>query len=275
MKNHTLPTRRTVLKAGLVPITAAVIPSCKALTKPKSSGETKVVFFGGDYIHNGVGQELFLRQTFSKTNWRLLFIQASHFLTPEVLGDTDLLMMAKMGTRDTIGFSPEGIVEHRPVPDIFLDPQTEEAIVENVVNRGMGFIAFHATVRNLHLRKLTAMLGAGPYRGSAVQTVRFHDFNPEHPITEGFQRFDLPEDENHAAVIIDDSVTLLFKSLWLYDQQINNAGWCVERGKGRVVALLAGHTNSAWAHPLYRQLHFRAAHWAMRQEIPRFEMGQV
>ena len=273
MTNRTVHTRRIVLKAGLASIAAATFPSCEALTKPKSPGEIRVVYLGGDYIHNGVGQEIFLRQTFSKTNWRLLFVQASHFLTPEVLRDTDLLMMTKIGTRDAIGFSPDGIVDNRPVPDIFLDPNTENAIVENVVNRGMGFIAFHATVRNPHLIKLMALLGIRPHQGSVVQTIRFHEFNPDHPITEGFSRFDLHEDENQATDIIDDSVTLLFKSLGLYDQRINNAGWCVERGKGRVVALLAGHTNSAWAHPLYRQLHWRAAHWALKRDIPGFKRG--
>jgi hypothetical protein len=29
---------------------------------PRLSGETRVVFFGGDYIHNGVGQERYLRE---------------------------------------------------------------------------------------------------------------------------------------------------------------------------------------------------------------------
>ena len=273
MNKNTAQTRRTVLKAGFASIAAVTVPSCEVLTAPKAPGETKVVYLGGDYIHNGVAQELYLRQTFSKTDWRLLFVQASHFLTPEILSDTDLLMMTKIGTRDAIGFSPEGIVEHRPIPDIFIDPGTEDAIVENVVERGMGFIAFHATVRNPHLRKLMALLGIRPYQGSALQTIRFHEFNPEHPITEGFSRFDLPGDENQATDIVDDSVTLLFKSLGLFDGLINNAGWCVERGKGRVAALLAGHSNSAWLHPLYRQLHWRAAHWALNRDIPKFEMG--
>jgi len=261
--------RRSVLKTGLASLAAAV-PGYEALAKPKTPGETRVLYLGGDYVHNGMAQELHLRQTFSRTGWRLMFVQATHFLTPAVLREADLLMMTRIGTSDTLGFTPDGIVADRPDPDLFMLPETENAIVGNVIDRGMGFIAFHATVRNPHLTRLMALLGCRPHQGSVVQTIRFHDFNPDHPITSGYSRFDLPEDENQATDIVDDRITLLFKSLGLYDNIINNAGWCVERGKGRVVALLAGHSSSAWLHPLYRTLQLRAAYWAMKRDVPDF-----
>lgn len=266
-------TRRKAFQTGLSALAAAAVTSCDALTLPKTTGETRVLYLGGDYIHNGVGQELFLRQTFSKSGFHLMFAQASHFITPDVLRKTDLFIMSRLGTHDVLGFSPSGIVGNRPAPDVFLPRETEDALVENVLERGMGFIALHATVRNPHKRKLMALLGIRPHQGSALQAVRFHDFNPVHPITQGFSDFDIAAEENQATDIIDPEVTILFKSLGLYDRRVNNAGWCVERGAGRVVALLAGHSNDALAHPLYRQLHWRAAHWALRRDIPKFDMA--
>ncbi|MBT4502435.1 MAG: hypothetical protein HOC74_32170 [Gemmatimonadetes bacterium] len=236
---------------------------------PKLPGETRVVFFGGDYIHNGVGQERYLRETLAPTGWRLFSIRASRFLTPELLAETDLLMLARVGEFDAEGFSGEGLVEERPDPDPFLPPETERAIVDNVIERGMGFVALHCTAGNVNRTKLMELIGIKPHKsGAPLQTVRLHNFDPDHPITREISDFELEHEENLMKEIVDDRVMRLFKSTGLADGSVANGGWCVERGKGRVVVLMAGHTNDAWKHPKYRELHWRAAHWTMGREIP-------
>jgi len=272
MGDHTYLSRRTVIKTGAFTLAAAAL-SDTVYTAPKVPGETKVIYFGGDYIHNGVGQERYLRQTFSKTGWRMLFAQASRFITPEALVDTDLFMMTRTGAYDAQGFSPEGIVDKRPEPDPFLSPEMERAIIDNVTKRGMGFIAFHCTAGNPEHPDFMKFLGVKPLRtGARLQPVRCHNFNRKHPITSGFSEFDIGLDENLKKEIDDDRATVLFKTTGVADGSTASGGWALERGRGRVVVLLAGHTNDPWKHPEYRQLHWRAAHWAMKRDIPPFEM---
>jgi type 1 glutamine amidotransferase len=265
--------RRKALSAGIAAAAVAAHNPIEAFTAPKKSGETKVVYFGGDYIHNGVGQEKYLRQTFSLTGWRILFAQASRFITPEVLADTDLFMMTRTGSEDAQGYSADGLVEHRPLPDMLMPPETEQALFDNVRNRGMGFIALHCTAGIPERPALMDFIGVKPLRsGAELQPVRFGDFDRDHPITQGFSEFEVDLDENLRKEIADDTATRLFTATGVRDGNTYNGGWCLVRGNGRVVVLLAGHTNSAWSHPQYRQLHWRAAHWAMKRDIPPFEM---
>jgi len=276
MGSQSLPSRRTAITTGLASFAAAAaVPLHTAFTAPKAPGETKVIYFGGDYIHNGIGQERYIRQTFSKTGWRMLFAQASRFITPGTLADTDLFMMTRTGAFDPQGFSPLGLVEDRPEPDQLLPPETEDALIDNIRNRGMGFMALHCTAGNPEHPKLMELIGVKPLRsGAPLQPVKFHGFNPDHPITRGFTDFEIDLDENLKKVIDEDKVTLLFNATGAQDGTVNYGGWCVEPGNGRIVVLLAGHTNSAWRHSKYRELHWRAAHWAMHREIPPFEMAE-
>jgi len=55
MKSHSLPSRRKAITTGLASLAAASVQPGKVFTAPKAPGETKVIYFGGDYIHNGVG----------------------------------------------------------------------------------------------------------------------------------------------------------------------------------------------------------------------------
>ena len=45
----------------------------------------------------------------------------------------------------------------------------------------------------------------------------------------------------------------------------------IRNRKGRIVGLVAGHTYTAWRHPMYRELYWRGAHWAMKRDIPPFK----
>jgi len=275
MKIRNTSTRRTVLTTGLASL-AASIASTPAQAARKAPGETKVVYFGGDYIHNGVGQERYLRETFSKSGWGLLFAQASRFITPVELADTDLLMMTRTGAFDAQGFSPDGLVRNRPDPDPFMPPEMEEVIIDNVTNRGMGFIAFHCTAGNPEHPRLMKFLGVKPLRtGAILQPVKIHDLNANHPITRGMEPFEIDLDENLRKELEDDrNLIPLFTSTGVTDGSAAVGGWCVQRGKGRVVVLLAGHTNDPWKHAQYRQIHWRAAHWALGRDIPTFEMAR-
>ena len=50
-------TRRDAIKVGLASIASAAVstPKSEAAIRPKARGETKVVNFGGDGLHNGLG----------------------------------------------------------------------------------------------------------------------------------------------------------------------------------------------------------------------------
>ncbi len=105
--------------------------------RPKAPGETKVVYLGGDQLHNGFGQEFNLRQTFRNTDWRLFFATDARYVTPEFISDADLLMITRFGGA-IMGWSPEPIVETRPSSDGYMSDELEEAIIDNVKDQGHG-----------------------------------------------------------------------------------------------------------------------------------------
>ena len=86
------PSRRKILKTGVASLaTAAVsVHGVHAALKPKAPGETKVVAVMGDYWHNPLSQETHVRTIFSsKKDWRIIFVRASRYFTPELLSDTE------------------------------------------------------------------------------------------------------------------------------------------------------------------------------------------
>ncbi len=274
MSNDSELSRRSFFTAGAASIAAMGAGMPEAFAEPKKPGETRMLYFGGDYAHNGLGQEKYIRQTFSKSGIRLFFAQASRFITPEFLATVDLLMMNRVGDFDPRGYSAEGLVENRPEPDAFLTPEMEKAIIDNVRERGMGFVALHCTAGNLDNTELMKLIAVKPHKSGAIrQPVRHHDFNREHPITQGFESIEIELDENLPKEIDDDKAVRLFMSTGKTEGTTKNGGWCVERDKGRCVVLLAGHTLDSYKDKQYRQIHWRAAHWAMHRDIPPFSRG--
>jgi len=261
-------TRRKIIKTWIASIVAAAFTKqqSKAAIRPKARGETKVVYLGGDVWHNGIAQERFLGETLSKSSWRLLFTHHDRFITPEVLSDTDLLIVTRTGSPNFLAWSTEGLVENRPICEVLTNEQ-DDAIIDNIVNRGMGFMALHATCLFSIKEKYRKIMGIKTMMHGPVQTVHMHNFNQNHPITRGIEDFDLPHDENFGVEILDKNVIPLYESTGHDDKRHDIAGWCIEEGKGRIVGLCAGHSYTAWMHPIYRQLHWRAAHWAMKKEI--------
>jgi len=240
-----------------------------ALCAPRTPGETRVLYFGGDYVHNGVAQERYIREAFIKTGWRMFFVQASRFVTPEVLAGTDLFMLNRVGDFDAQGFSADGIVEHRPAPDPFLTPVMENAVIDNVRERGMGLMALHCTAGNIDNTRLMELIGIRPAKsGAPLQPVRLHGFDPDHAITRGFDEIVIGHDEVLVKEIADARVTRLFTMTGMTEGGEAPGGWCVERGAGRVVTLMPGHMNDAWTSNAYQEILRRAAFWVMKREYP-------
>ena len=265
--------RRTVLKAGLAGMTGIIIPSAEvyAGVKPKKEGEIKVVYLGGDQLHNGLGQRQSIRQVLSPAGWRLMFTMDARRVTPEFLRDADLLIVTRWDG-PIEGWSPEPIVEGDQEGDGYMSAELEDAIIHNVRDRGMGYIALHCTIWTPEKPKFLELMGIKPMMHGPVQTVRMHNFNQNHPISVGIEDFDLPLDENFGVELTNPRAIPLYESTGFDDKRHDIAGWCVEAGKGRVVGLAAGHTYTAWRDPRYQALYWRAAHWAMHKEIPPFPL---
>lgn len=261
--------RRKILKAGLASVASAavIIPHSQAAVKPKAKGETKVVYLGGDQLHNAMGQHQEIRGVLSKAGWRLLFTSDARFVTPEFISDADLLIITRWGG-PIEGWCPDPIKEGTMPSDGYMSDELEDAIVDNVINRGMGFMALHCTCWTPERQKFNDMMGIKGIMHGPVQTVHMHDFNQNHPITKGIGDFDLSLDENFGVELTNPNAIKLYETTGTQDERHDIAGWCLENGKGRVVGLVAGHTYTAWRNGTYRKLYWRGAHWAMRREIP-------
>lgn len=253
--------------AVMVPRSQAALPKD---IKPKKKGQIQVVYLGGDSLHSGFTQELSIRGILNRTGWRLLFARDATHVTPELLRDTDLFFATRWGGGGGEGWLPGPIVEGNRPGETFLTPEMEKVVIDNVVNRGMGFISCHCTIANGGNVDLINMMGIVPMMHGPVQTVHMHNINQDHPISRGIEEFDVALDENFGVQLVDKKAVRLFDSTGRSDHRHDVAGWCIEQGKGRIVGLVAGHTYTSWRHPLYRKMIWRAAHWAVRKDIPEF-----
>ena len=236
---------------------------------PKRSGETKVVaFMGGDYGHNRIPYEMHIRELFAPAeNWRILFVRAGRFFTPELISDADLLILSRHSRPDDIGWTTDGITDAIPPGDHLWTDENVAAIIGNVSRRGMGLLALHNTIFSRH-PLMTGFLGITPIPHNEIQPLWVRDLNRDHPITSGIGPFLIDLDEQFAAVIEDRSAVTLFETTALHDKRDAVGGWCLERGTGRVACLLPGHTQHAYRAPSYKEILWRAAHWSMRRSIP-------
>ncbi len=264
-------TRRGAIKTGLVSLasTAVTVRQSHAAIRPKAKGETKVVYLGGDQLHNGLGQRQSLRGVFESAGWRFMAMTDARYLTPEFLSDADLLIITRWGG-PIEGWSPEPIIEGAVSSDGYMSDELEDAIVDNVINRGMGFMALHCTCWTPDRQKFNDMMGIKGIMHGPVQTVFMHNFNREHPISRGIDDFPLPLDENFGVELTNPNAVKLYETTGAQDKRHDIAGWCLENGNGRIVGLGAGHTYTAWRHKTYQQLYWSGAHWAMKKDIPPF-----
>jgi len=261
--------RREALKTGLAAFAAGAAISPEAFAAPKIPGETRVLLLVGDYWHNGVAQESHWRGVLGPTGWRLLFAQSSQFVTPEAISKADLFISARYDGSDSLGFTPDGVVEDRPAPAPWMTGAQENALVENVRNRGMGLLNMHCSIWNPERKQYMELLGVEkPIMHGPVQRVAIHDINQSHPISKGIKDFEIDLDENFGSELAAGKSTLLYKSTGAQDKRTDNAAWCREDGKGRVVSLLFGHVPQPFHRPEVKTLMWRASHWAMGRAIP-------
>ena len=271
MNSGKQPTRRNILKTGLATVAGAAVTGTHshAALKPKAPGETKVVAVMGDYWHPAASQERHVRQIFSSyKNWKIYFVLASSYLTAELLSDADLLITARYGGSDDPSWSPEPIIETRPRGDRIWTDDHVTAIFDNVRNRGMGWMAVHCTLFSGRT-DIEDFIGIEPLLHQEIQPVIIRELNQEHPITQGIDTLFFNLDEQFDAQIKDtENTTVLFRTLAVHDKRNALGGWCLERGKGRVVGLLPGHYQWTYRVPAYQEIFWRAAHWAMNRDIP-------
>ncbi len=266
MKSGMKPSRRTILKAGLTAATGVAAGANPLLAMPKQPGETRVIYLGGDYWHNGMTQERRFREVLGPAGWRLMFTQSSQFVTPEVLKDTDLFIFCRYSGPDTLGWVPDRYVEDRPKGAPFMTDEQEEAIVDYVTNRGMGLMVIHCGVWNAKNAKLMKLIGVEkPYMHTPVQPTLMYKFNENHTITRGLEEAKFVDDEIFSADLTSDAVVLYNLKGEEFPQD-KPGGWCTEMGKGRTVTLLPGHTPHPYHTTPHKETIWRGAHWAMHRE---------
>jgi trehalose utilization protein len=155
--------------------------------------------------------------------------------------------------------------------DGYMSDELEDSIVDNVLNRGMGFMAFHCTCWTPERQKFNSMMGIEGIMHGPVQTVRIHNINQNHPITQGIEEFDLPLDENFGVKLLNKKAVKLYETTGQTDNRHDIGGWCLENGNGRIVGIVAGHTYTAWRHENFKKMYWRGAHWALKRDIPPYE----
>ena len=260
--------RRTFLKAGLAGLAVGTLASPKLIASLEYTKQMRVLILGGDYYHGAVPIEIHWREVLKTSNWQIMFAQSSQFVTPELLSSIDLFVLVRGEGPDSLGWSPDGIVEMRPLPAPFMTDAQEQAIVENVF-RGMGLLCMHSSTRHPGREKFLNLIGIEKQlRHGPLQRIKCHSLNQNHPITKGLNDFEVGLDQTRHAVVKENEVTVLFRSTGTKDNSEDTMGWCLERGKGRVAALLPGHLPSPRQSAQYKQIMWRAAHWALNLDIP-------
>lgn len=264
------PSRRNVLKTGLATLAGtAAAPSIRAAVPKKAQGETKIVCVMGDYWHPAASQEQHMRQIFSKgENYKVYFVLSSSYLTAKLLSDADLFISARYGGGDSPAWSPDPVVSERPKGDQIWTDEHIDALYDNVKNRGMGWLAVHCTLFSMR-KEVEDLMGVEPLLHQEIQPCIIKDLNQNHPITKGFDTFYFNLDEQFDAQMkYPERTTVLFRNLAVHDKRDALGGWCLEQGNGRVVGLLPGHYQWTYRVPEYQELFWRAAHWAMKRDIP-------
>jgi hypothetical protein len=274
MSHRTSINRRSLLRTGLTSIAAAGVLTPNGMAQrpedlPKrAAGETRVVFLGGDNLHNFLAQEPALRGICEKAGWMFLSLHDARYLTADLVGSADLLMIERWVGGGVPGWVPGPVSAQAMTPDGYMSDELENIIVDNVTGRGMGYMSIHCGIWAIRRERYLDMLGVRPIIHGPLQMVRCHKFNQDHPITRGMAPFDIALDENFGAEITDPRTVPLYETFGHADKRQDYGGWCTEKNKGRVVGLLAGHTYFAFRNPNYLRLFRRAAYWTLRKDFP-------
>ncbi len=136
----------------------------------------------------------------------------------------------------------------------------------------MGWICVHNTPWFTG-DELNEFMGAYPMLHREIQPVSICRLDPKHPITKGIEPFVIQLDEQFGAYLAnpkDPDMTVLFWSHGLHDDHWTIQGWCVQRGKGRIVGLTPGHYEWTWYEDQYQEIMWRAAQWALNLPLKPF-----
>lgn len=284
--------RKGMLSAGFASFTATATASeVSAAIRPKAPGETKIVaVFGTTDKYNGIGHEICVRQIFeSKKDWRLIFVRANKLFTPQLVNDADLLMLCRDSSPDPVDLSgKDGLLSDTIVQGstLYTDANVK-VIIDNVRNRGMGLLAMHNTLMcgnkqlldfmDVHGMSMTDPLGVinttfpnpsiGPHN---LEPIWYTRINKSHPIMQGVGKFHAILDQQLSAIIRSTATATLFESTAIHEKRQVVSGWALDSGKGRIAGLLPGSTIHAYQAPEYQNIVWRAAHWAMRRDIPQY-----
>jgi len=250
--NHS---RRSILKTGLAAAAAAALPAPEAKAQetpfwePKKPGEIRISAICGEdpQLRNGLRR---IMQHLPNPNF--WWANNRGPITPEMLRDTDLLLTFYSGYLYT--------------------EENVDIIIDEITNRGMAWICVHNTPWFAG-EKLNALMGAYPMLHREIQPVIIRNLNQNHPITEGIEPFVIQLDEQFGVYFKnpdDPDMTVLFKSQGMHDKHVTTQGWCVQRGKGRIVGMTPGHYEWTWYQVQYQELMWRAAQWALNLPLEPF-----
>ena len=171
-----------------------------------------------------------------------------------------------MQSRLTCSVEDDGLVDSIIAGSPFWTGDNVDAIIENVTNRGMGLLALHNSVAAGN-RRFTDFLDVALLDPHEFEPLWITRINRDHPITSGSGKFLITHDEQYLVIIKSPSTATLFETTAVHEKRQGVSGWALERGNGRVVGLLPGSTTHAYQPPEYRNIVWRAAHWAMKREI--------
>lgn len=266
------------IEAGIFALAAtAAVSSADASILPKERGETRIIsIFGSNDSYNGMGYEIHVRNIFeSKKDWRMISVRSSQLFTPELISDADLLITCHMQGADPINyFAPDGglagtITEAAP----FWTDRNVTAIIENVQSRGMGLIALSNTILCGN-RRFLEFLDVREVKPHELEPLWVTRINRNHPIMNGIGKFLIDNDEQLAVIIRSRNTDALFETTAIHEKRQAISGWALESGKGRIVGLLPGLTVDAYKTPEYQNIFWRAAHWAMKRDIPQYPLAK-
>ena len=264
--------RRGAFRAGLASLvaSAAIVPDASAAPRAKAAGEIKVVaLFGTTDMNNGIGHELKVRSIFeSKRDWRVTAVRGSKYFTPALISDADLLIICRDNSADPIDIFTDGSGVSDTVVEgtQFWTDTNIDAVIDNVRNRGMGLLALHNTIMSGSL-KFEDFLDVKPLKKHMFEPLWAKKLNREHPVTKGVGKFIISRDEQYGVMIKSPTTATLFETTSVHEKRQVVSGWALERGRGRIVGLLPGSTVHAYNAPEYRNIVWRAAHWAMNRKI--------
>ncbi len=267
--------KRGLLRFGLPAAGTSVIAESEAnaAVEPKAPGETKIVaLFGTTEHYHGLGHEIQVRNVFeSKKDWRFVFVRANKLFTPDLIDDADLFIVCRDGEVDPVDLFTEsgGVSDTIVSGSSFWTDANVSAIIDNVRNRGMGLLAMHSTVMcgNHRFLSFLDVTGIGPHN---LEPMWYTRINKTHPVTQGVGKFSVLHDEQPLVIIRSSTTVTLFESTAVHEKRQGISGWVLERGAGRIVGLLPGSTVHAYQAPEYRNIIWRAAHWAMNRSIPSY-----